>query len=155
MSDIIFSDIDIFTKELDKVRENKKIVFTNGCFDIIHPGHVHILKKAAAMGEFLVVGLNSDSSVKRLKGQDRPILNERDRAELVSSLKPVDYVMIFSEDTPLNIIKKIRPDVLVKGGEYKNGEIVGENIAKDTRRVKMKYGYSTTSIIEKIRETLC
>lgn len=152
MSDIIFSDIDIFTKELDKVRENKEVVFTNGCFDILHPGHIHILKKAGNMGDLLVVGVNSDSSVQRLKGKKRPILDQGERSVLVGALKPVDYVLIFRENTPLKIIEKIQPEVLVKGGEYKNSEIVGEKIVPRTVRVKMKSGYSTTSIIEKIKE---
>ena len=97
--------------------ENKKVVFTNGCFDLIHAGHIDYLSKAKAMGDILIVGLNSDASIKRIKGDKRPILNEDERAFIISSLKPVDYVVIFEEDTPHETIKKIIPDVLIKGAD--------------------------------------
>ena len=110
------SSLDIF---FSKIRsENKKIVFTNGCFDIIHPGHIHVLSQAKLLGDILVVGLNSDKSVKNLKGKERPLVNESDRAKILLSIKYVDYVTIFDESTPKDIIKKIKPDTLVKGGDY-------------------------------------
>ena len=105
------SSLDIF---FSKIRsENKKIVFTNGCFDIIHPGHIHVLSQAKLLGDILVVGLNSDKSVKNLKGKERPLVNESDRAKILLSIKYVDYVTIFDESTPKDIIKKIKPDTLV------------------------------------------
>ena len=98
--------------------KNKKIIFTNGCFDILHPGHIHILSKAKSLGDILVVGLNSDQSVKKLKGDKRPLISEDDRSRVLLSLRFVDYVIIFNELTPLKVIKKIKPDFLVKGGDY-------------------------------------
>lgn len=115
-------------KEIQHFREthnNQKVVFTNGCFDILHVGHVDYLRKAADLGDILVVGLNSDESVHKLKGSSRPINNQNDRTEVLSALSFVDYVTIFDEDTPLNLIKTIKPDVLVKGADYKPGEVVG------------------------------
>jgi len=101
------------------------VVFTNGCFDLLHVGHVRYLKEAKGMGSKLIVGLNSDASVKRLKGDSRPLVNQSDRKEVLESLESVDEVHIFEEDTPLELIKKIRPDVLVKGGDYSIEDIVG------------------------------
>ncbi len=151
MADIIFDDLSFFVNKIKKKRTDNEIVFTNGCFDLLHPGHIYILKKAKSFGDLLVVGVNSDSSVKRLKGNSRPILNERDRSILVGALKPVDYVIIFKEATPLKTIKNLLPDVLVKGGEYSKKDIVGNQIVPRTVRIKMKTGYSTTAIIEKIK----
>src|SRR6478735_9433553 len=137
--------------------EGKRIVFTNGCFDIIHKGHVTYLNEAKKLGDLLVVGLNSDASVKRLKGPERPINNELDRQYVMSQLKPVDFVEIFTEDTPLNLILKIQPKVLVKGGDWKIEQIVGgkEVIANggDVFSLHFVDGYSTTSIIHKIQAT--
>jgi rfaE bifunctional protein nucleotidyltransferase chain/domain len=138
--------------------ENKgrKIVFTNGCFDILHRGHVSYLSEARKLGDVLVVGLNSDDSVKRLKGPDRPINNEVDRQYVLSQIKSVDYVEIFSEDTPLNLILKIRPKVLVKGGDWKLDQIIGakEVLADGGEVLSLSFvnGYSTSSIIHKIQE---
>jgi rfaE bifunctional protein nucleotidyltransferase chain/domain len=118
----------MFSKELEKFlaeNKNKKIVFTNGCFDIIHKGHVSYLSEAKKLGDLLVIGLNSDASVKRLKGPERPINNEIDRQYVMSQLKPVDFVEIFTDDTPLGLILKVRPQVLVKGGDWKIDQIVG------------------------------
>ncbi len=138
--------------EIAMLREKgKKIVFTNGCFDILHRGHIEYLKKAKELGDVLIVGLNSDDSVKRIKGKDRPINKQEDRAELLASLEFVDYVVIFDEDTPYNLIKEIKPDVLVKGGDYKLEEIVGKEFAKKTITLPFIEGYSTTSIIEKMK----
>lgn len=129
----------------------KKIVFTNGCFDIIHKGHVEYLKKAKSFGDILVVGLNSDSSIKNLKGQNRPINNQDDRAVVLGSLSCVDFVIIFSENTPYDLIKQIKPDILVKGGDYKDKEIIGSDIVNDVRIVDFVPNKSTTNIINKIK----
>jgi rfaE bifunctional protein nucleotidyltransferase chain/domain len=132
-------------------RENgKRIVFTNGCFDIIHSGHIRVFKKCRLLGDIVIVGLNSDSSVRRLKGPKRPINNQKDRAEVVDSIRYVDYVVIFNELTPYKIIKMIKPDFLVKGGDYKKDEVVGREFAGKVVIVKMLKGRSTTRIIEKI-----
>ena len=132
---------------------SKTIVFTNGCFDILHAGHIQSLTQAANEGDFLIVGLNSDASVNQLKGENRPVNNEQARAQVLASLSMVDVVVIFNEDTPLELIKKIMPDVLVKGGDYKLEEIVGskEVIANGGRVVinPILQGYSTTSVINK------
>ncbi len=100
-------------------RKNRKIVFTNGCFDILHVGHISYLEKAKSLGDILVIGLNSDGSIKKLKGKNRPIVNQKDRAKVLSALSSVDFIVIFSSLTPLSLIKAIRPDVLVKGGDWK------------------------------------
>ncbi|MFW6134450.1 MAG: adenylyltransferase/cytidyltransferase family protein [Elusimicrobiota bacterium] len=147
----IYKSVDILVKKLETERNGKKIVFTNGCFDIIHPGHIHILREASKKGDILIVGINTDDSVKKIKGPARPVFNENARAETVSSMEMVDYVLMFSEETPYRIIKKIKPDVLVKGSQYSEKEIVGEDIAKETVRVKMMPGYSTSDIINKIQ----
>ena len=140
-------------KELKK-RKGRKIVFTNGCFDILHAGHVRYLKKAKSLGDMLVLGLNSDSSVRNIKGKGRPIVNQKDRAEVVSSLSPVDYVVIFKEPTPIKLIEAIKPDILVKGADWKRGEIIGENFMKSyggkVARIRLFEGRSTTDIIKRI-----
>ena len=140
---------------IDKIRsDHKKIVFTNGCFDIIHPGHIHVLSKAKLFGDILVVGLNSDKSVKKLKGKERPFINESDRSKILLSLKYVDYVIIFDELTPRDIIEKIKPDTLVKGGDYKVNDIVGSKFVKDSggrvEIVKFLEGYSSSNYIDNI-----
>ncbi|ASJ22389.1 D-glycero-beta-D-manno-heptose 1-phosphate adenylyltransferase [Brachyspira hampsonii] len=136
---------------LNKYREdNKKIVFTNGCFDILHRGHVEYLQKARELGDLLILGLNSDDSVKRLKGNDRPINNEIDRAIVLSALECINYISIFDEDTPLELIKIVRPDILVKGGDYKIENVVGREYSKETVLIDFVDGYSTTNIIKKI-----
>lgn len=143
-------------KSLDEIcqilkNSDKKIVFTNGCFDILHAGHIKYLNKAKKLGDILIVGLNSDSSVKRLKGKTRPINSQNSRALLLSALEFVDFVVIFDEDTPLNLIEKIRPDILVKGADYVGKEVVGSNIAKEVVLVDFEDGFSTTNIINKIK----
>ncbi len=139
------------------LHKDKKIVFTNGCFDILHSGHIHLLKNAKMLGDALILGLNTDSSIKRLKGNDRPINNEKERVEILSSLAYVDYIVLFDEDTPLNIIKMINPDILVKGSDYKNKEVVGSDIVlKNGGRVELIdliEGKSTTNIINRLKET--
>ena len=130
------------------------IGFTNGCFDLIHPGHISLLHRAKNECDKLVVGLNSDSSVAKLKGKDRPIQKENARATVLSALKDVDAVIIFNEETPIKLIELIKPDVLIKGGDYKIGEIVGaEFIQQNGGRVVLsdyKNGHSTSEIIKKI-----
>ena len=132
----------------------RRIVFTNGCFDILHKGHVTLLDTARAFGDCLVVGINSDDSVRRLKGEGRPLNVSEDRAEVLLALRSVDYVTIFGEDTPIETIEALEPDVLVKGAEYGSGEIVGEDfvLGKGGRveRIEMVKGYSSSGIIEKI-----
>jgi len=135
-------------------REGKKVVFTNGCFDLIHAGHIKLLERARKLGDVLIVGLNSDGSVRRLKGKGRPIVPQSDRARILDSIKYVDYVVIFKEDTPLKLIKELRPDVLVKGGDYKLKEIVGHDIVPKVVRVKLLSNRSTTSLINKIKRNL-
>jgi rfaE bifunctional protein nucleotidyltransferase chain/domain len=134
--------------------EGRKVVFTNGCFDILHRGHVEYLSKASDMGDVLVVGLNTDASVKRLKGESRPINDEQARALILASLGFVDAVVLFDEDTPYELIKAIRPDVLVKGADYKPEEIVGYDIVTSyggkVETVPLVEGYSTTSIISNL-----
>lgn len=132
-------------------KQNKKIVFTNGCFDILHLGHVKYLEEAKNFGDILIVGVNSDESVRRLKGSTRPINPEFDRAYILSSLDMVDYVVIFEEDTPYNLIKIVEPDILVKGGDYRGKKVVGSDIAKEVRLVDFVDGKSTTSIIERAK----
>ena len=130
---------------------NKKIVFTNGCFDIIHRGHVTYLKHAKELGDILVLGLNSDDSVRRLKGPARPVNNEQDRAVVLEALECVDYIVFFEEDTPLNLIKNIMPDILVKGGDYKEEDVVGKEYAGRVKIIDFVQGYSTTSTINKLK----
>ena len=136
---------------------NKKIVFTNGCFDIIHLGHIDYLTKAKDLGDILLIGLNTDNSVKRLKGNNRPIKNQQERSVLLASLLFVDGIILFNEDTPYDLIKKIEPDILVKGSDYKKEEIVGADIIKNTGgeiiTIDFLEGYSTTSILDKIRSS--
>ena len=142
-------------EELEEIlsqKDKKKVVFTNGCFDILHAGHVKYLARARELGDLLVVGLNSDASVKRLKGETRPINSQDDRACVLSGLGFVDYVVIFDEDTPLNLITKIKPDVLVKGADYKDKEVVGSEIVKEVRLIDFVEGKSTTVIIKRIKD---
>lgn len=138
-------------------RCGKKIVFTNGCFDIIHAGHVRYLQRAKKYGDLLIVGLNSDTSVKKIKGKTRPINNQNDRAEVLSALDCVDFVTIFNEETPEKLIQDIKPDVLVKGADWKGKRIAGEDIvlAKGGRVVFLPYlkGRSTTEIIQRIKKS--
>ena len=135
---------------------NKTISFTNGCFDILHPGHISSLSDAALEADFLVVGLNSDASTRRLKGEGRPVMDEQSRALMLASLLMIDAVVIFEEDTPLELIELVKPDVLVKGGDYTLDQIVGarEVVASGGRVVinPIVPGFSTTGIIGKIRK---
>ncbi|RMH80397.1 MAG: D-glycero-beta-D-manno-heptose 1-phosphate adenylyltransferase [Acidobacteria bacterium] len=141
-------------KTLSKLREEKRVVFTNGCFDILHAGHAHYLKRAKELGDILVVGVNSDGSVRRIKGPRRPIIPQEMRAFLVDSLKPVDFVIIFEEDTPLELIRAIRPHVLVKGADWNIDEIVGADLVLSyggsVERIEFDFPISTSMIIEKV-----
>ena len=138
--------------------DRKKIVFTNGVFDILHKGHVDYLNKAKEMGDILVVGINSDSSTRRIKGDKRPVVPQSDRACVISNLKSVDYVCIFEEDTPYETIKMIQPDILVKGADWKIEDVIGKDIVEGRGgkvvTVEFLNGRSTTNIIKKILEVM-
>jgi len=140
-------------------KEGKKVVFTNGCFDILHRGHVEYLAKAKELGDVLIVGLNSDSSVKQIKGEKRPIVPQEDRAVILSSLSFVDYVVIFNEPTPYELISKIVPDVLVKGSDWAVEEVVGRDIVEANGGkvilIELTPDRSTTNIIKTIIERFC
>ena len=144
-----FEEIEILAKKLHD--KGKKIIFTNGCFDILHAGHVKYLEEAKSYGDILILGLNADSSVRKLKGPTRPINNQDDRAYILASLESVDYVVIFEEETPYELIKLIQPHVLVKGGDYEGKEIVGQDIAQELRLVQFVDGKSTSKIIQRIQ----
>lgn len=146
-------------QEILKIRESlkqkgKKIVFTNGCFDILHAGHVDYLKKAKEWGDVLIVGLNSDSSVRKNKGVNRPIVTQNERSYILKNLKSVDYVVLFEEETPINLIEKILPDVLVKGSDWKINKIVGKDIVEsnggEVKNIDLVAIQSTTEIIKKV-----
>ena len=138
----------------DLRNSNKKIAFTNGCFDILHLGHLNYLKEAKSLADILIVGLNSDSSIKKIKGENRPINNENDRKAMLSALRFVDYVFIFEEETPYELIKIIKPDILVKGGDWAVEKIVGSDFVLqnkgEVKKLLFEDGYSTTNIINKI-----
>ncbi len=140
-------------------KQGKKLVFTNGCFDLLHLGHIRYLKKAKSLGDFLVVGLNSDRSVKKIKGEKRPILPEKERAEILSSLWFVDYVVLFDEETPERLLRELEPDVLVKGADWKLKEIVGADLVRSrggvVRRIPLYKSRSTTSVIDEIIRRYC
>jgi D-beta-D-heptose 7-phosphate kinase/D-beta-D-heptose 1-phosphate adenosyltransferase len=135
----------------------QKVVFTNGCYDLLHPGHIHLLHQSRDLGDRLIVGLNTDTSVRRLKGNARPIVAERDRAAIVSALGCVDLVVLFDEDTPLQLIQAIKPDILVKGEDYRLDQVVGREVVESyggrVCLVPLLQGYSTTQIAEKIAST--
>jgi rfaE bifunctional protein nucleotidyltransferase chain/domain len=144
-------------QERRKLRgEGKRLVFTNGCFDLLHPGHVRYLREARSLGDALVVALNSDRSVQLLKGEGRPILNEQERAEVIGALEAVDYVVIFEEETPQELIAAVLPDVLVKGGDWPLDQIVGreEVEAAGGKVISLRFveGSSTSDIVERIRK---
>jgi rfaE bifunctional protein nucleotidyltransferase chain/domain len=136
-------------------RDSKSIVFTNGCFDLLHQGHIAYLTEAAQLGDYLVVGVNSDQSVQRLKGPSRPIKDEETRLQIIAALKPIGAAVLFEEDTPLELIKVIKPDILVKGGDYKIDEIVGADFVTqyggEVRQLSFLPGHSSSSIIDKIK----
>jgi len=137
-------------------KAGRVVVFTNGCFDLVHRGHIHLLRQAKALGDILIVGLNSDISVKTIKGPDRPIMPEADRIELIAALEMVDYVVVYSEPDPYHIIAAIKPNVLVKGGDWSADEIVGADVVEQNgvRVAVVPYlpEFSTTQIIERIKK---
>jgi D-beta-D-heptose 7-phosphate kinase/D-beta-D-heptose 1-phosphate adenosyltransferase len=142
-------------KEIDRLRsKNKKIVFTNGCFDILHIGHARYLYAARELGDCLIVAANSDRSVKAIKGPDRPVMNQTERTEMLAALECVDMVIIFDEDNPLEVIRYLMPDILVKGGDWKEGDIIGADVVKasggQVRRIPFIKGFSTSDIIKKM-----
>ncbi len=147
-------------KILDEIQHRKSngevCVFTNGCFDILHAGHIQILKKAREMGDFLVLGLNSDESVTRLKGEGRPVNDEKSRECVLAAIRHVDYVLVFDDDTPLELIRRLQPDILVKGGDYKPEEVVGGGIVESSggrvEIVPLLEGFSTSDVIQQISE---
>ncbi len=152
--------IDEITKiSIELKNEGKKIVFTNGCFDILHRGHVEYLLKAKQLGDVLIVGLNSDSSIKMIKGDKRPIIQQEDRAFILSNLSFVDYVVIFDEPTPYELISKIVPDVLVKGSDWSAENVVGKDIVESNGGkvvlIELVPGRSTTNVIKTIIERFC
>ena len=133
----------------------QKIVFTNGCFDILHRGHLHVLREAKALGDLLIVAVNSDGSVKRLKGPSRPVINEAGRSELIAALEMVDYVTLFEETDPRRLIEEIQPDILAKGGDWRRDQVVGADIVErnggKVAVIPYLKGFSTTEIIERVR----
>ncbi|OGR43673.1 MAG: hypothetical protein A2X35_08400 [Elusimicrobia bacterium GWA2_61_42] len=134
-------------------RRGAKAVFTNGCFDLLHAGHIVSLEKARSLGDFLFLGLNSDASVRRLKGPSRPFNKAADRAAVLAALQAVDAVIIFAEDTPLKLIKALRPDILAKGADYTNGKVVGAEFAGRVALIPLLKGRSTTALAGKLRKT--
>jgi D-glycero-beta-D-manno-heptose 1-phosphate adenylyltransferase len=155
-SNKIFTLPDLLLQVVGKKKEKKQIVFTNGCFDLIHLGHIEYLFQAAQLGDFLIVGVNSDDSVKRLnKGlTNRPVKNQQTRASILAALSFVDAVVVFEDDTPLNVIQQILPDILVKGGDWKEHEIVGADIVKQNngivQTISFVEGFSSSNLIKKI-----
>jgi D-beta-D-heptose 7-phosphate kinase/D-beta-D-heptose 1-phosphate adenosyltransferase len=157
-TDKIFSDWALLKVELDWLKsEDKKIVFTNGCFDLLHSGHIHLLNEAKKQGEILVVALNTDESIKRYKGPDRPIKNLLERAKVVAAIGVVDFITFFDQDTPKELIEYLNPDVLVKGGDYSKEKVAGYDFMKEkggtVHIVDYQEGLATTKIIETIKQT--
>ncbi len=140
-------------------RLGKKLVFTNGTFDILHRGHVSYLQAARSLGDALVVGLNTDNSIRRIKGPKRPINPNRDRASVLAALQCVDYVVLFGDDTPARLIRTLLPDVLAKGADWKKGEIVGADVVEahggKVRRIRLTPGRSTTNVIQRVLDVYC
>lgn len=155
MSGKIIESWDELAGELNRVRKGRKIVFTNGCFDILHVGHVRYLREAREQGDLLVVGLNTDASVRRLKGPGRPVNSEAARAEVLAALAAVDYVTLFGQETPEELIRTVRPDVLVKGGDYTIETIVGAPFVMSyggkVKTLQFVDGFSTTATIDKMK----
>lgn len=153
----VIKDISLLKEKLlEEKKKNKKIVFTNGCFDLIHKGHIILLKKAKSEGDLLVVAINSDDSIRKLKGENRPIFPEDERAEILAAFKMVDFVTIFNEENPHKIISELKPDVLVKGGDWTVETVIGRDIVEASGGrvviVPQVKGYSTSKIIEKVKK---
>jgi len=146
----------LLVKLTDWKEENKKIVFTNGCFDLIHLGHIEVIARSADLGDILIIGVNTDNSIKRLKGKNRPIVEEISRAKQLAALEFVDAVVFFDEDTPIDLIKVINPNVITKGGDYNTDQVIGNDIVTQNDGevviIPLTQGYSTTSILEKIKD---
>ena len=142
-------------EELEILRKDHTIVFTNGCFDILHAGHVHLLREAKKFGDMLVVGVNTDHSVKLNKGDDRPIISQDDRAQVIADIEHVDYVILFDDKTPETLIRTLTPDVLVKGKDWATDKVVGKHLVESlggrVERVELLQGMSSSNIIERIR----
>jgi len=143
-------------KTLNRLKAKKKtVVFTNGCFDVLHVGHIEYLSKAKSLGDILIIGLNSDKSVRKLKGEKRPVVSQKNRAKVLSALSVVDFVVIFNDLTPIDLIKTIKPDVLVKGGDWKIKDIVGADFVKSrggkVKSLRYIKGFSTKNLIKKIQ----
>ena len=153
----IFSENNLITQVTTWRKSGEKIVFTNGCFDIIHRGHIEVLARSADLGNKLIVGLNSDSSIQKLKGKGRPIIDEHSRAILLAGLDFIDAIILFSEETPLNLITTLKPDILAKGGDYKINTIVGHEIVQknggEVILVPFVDGFSSTNLINKIKNS--
>ena len=154
---LVFSSWKDLVADLKSKRSGRKVVFTNGCFDILHIGHVRYLQEARALGDFLVVGLNTDASVRKLKGPERPIQSESARAEIMAALGCVDYVTLFDQQTPDDLIHEVRPDVLVKGGDWTPDKIAGGPFVQSygglVKSLHFVDGFSTTSIVEKMKKS--
>lgn len=142
----------------DLKENDKSIIFTNGCFDILHPGHIAYLNEAKALGDFLIVGINGDDSVRNLKGKKRPINNLNFRVSMLASLKPIDAVISFDDNTPYSLIKSLLPDILVKGGDYSLDEVIGGELVKNNggavKILKFLDGFSSTDVIDKIKKNV-
>jgi D-beta-D-heptose 7-phosphate kinase/D-beta-D-heptose 1-phosphate adenosyltransferase len=157
-SDVKIKNLDVLTSIVEGEKERgKKVVFTNGCFDLLHVGHVRYLQKARKYGDLLVLGLNSDDSVRRLKGEKRPLIGQKERAHILAALDCIDYVIIFDEDTPIRLLEALKPSVLVKGGDYTPETVVGKDLVESyggqVELVEFVDGRSTTNIIEKILQS--
>ena len=150
----MLTDLNLLLDILEKCRPQQKIVFTNGCFDILHSGHCYYLNEAKKLGDILIIGLNTDDSIRRLKGKNRPVNNLQDRAFVLSSLRAVDYVTPFEDDTPLNLINTIIPDILVKGSDYEIKDIIGADVVTQNGgqviTIPIVEGQSTTQILKRI-----
>jgi len=149
--------LEFLMKNIDQWKnENKKIVFTNGCFDLIHLGHIELLARSSDLGDILIIGVNSDSSIQKLKGENRPIIEEDSRVKQLAALEFVDAVVLFNEDTPQKLIEKIKPNVITKGGDYKAENVVGNEVVTQKNGqvviIPLTQGYSTTSILKKIKD---
>ena len=146
----------LLVKLTDWKEENKKIVFTNGCFDLIHLGHIEVIARSADLGDILIIGVNTDNSIKRLKGKNRPIVEEISRAKQIAALEFVDAVVLFDQDTPIDLIKMINPNIITKGGDYNTDQVIGNDIVTQNDGevviIPLTQGYSTTSILEKIKD---
>lgn len=152
---MFFSSVSELKDHLETFRKGKRLVFTNGCFDILHVGHVRYLQEAKSLGDILVVAVNSDASVKKLKGPERPLQTEKDRAEILTALGAVDFTVIFDEETPIKVIQELEPEVLVKGGDWAINEIVGSDFVLSrggvVKSLSFVNGRSTTNVVEKMK----